>query len=114
MIDVNLMPGVEEDVDAELNYNEDFLEIDGISISLQSLGNVINGIIDKGYIEASDVASFESISPGCLLDNHTINEFGGVFSSITTMFGYRISFGCAAVIRNYRRNHWGNRCGSNK
>lgn len=81
MIDVNLMPGVEEDVDAELNYNEDFLEIDGISISLQSLGNVINGIIDKGYIEASDVASFESISPGCLLDNHTISEFGGVFSS---------------------------------
>lgn len=40
MIDVNLMPGVEEDVDAELNYNEDFLEIDGISISLQSLGNL--------------------------------------------------------------------------
>ena len=61
MIDVNLMPGVEEDVDAELNYSDDFLEIDGISISLQSLGNVISGIIDKGYIEASELQALRRL-----------------------------------------------------
>ena len=67
MIDVNLMPGVEEDVDAELNYNEDFLEIDGISISLQSLGNVINGIIDKGYIELQFSSQLANDGTPCLV-----------------------------------------------
>lgn len=76
----NLLPVIDDDIDLDITEDDDFVQIDGISVSLLSLGNVINDIIGKGYIDANDVASFESLSPGCLLDNYTINEFGGVFS----------------------------------